>query len=73
MGSAGGHGRPAPHSDGPDRIQKGDAALTHPSQGIAAMVMIEPRRQKRQQDFVDLGQTAPIQRPSRSTWTTASP
>jgi DNA sulfur modification protein DndB len=35
--------------------------LTHASQGIAAMVMIEPRRQKRQQDFVDLGQTAPIQ------------
>lgn len=43
------------------RIQKGDPALTHPSQGIAAMVIIEPRRQKRQQDFVDLGQTAPIQ------------
>ena len=44
-----------------NRIKKGDPALTHPSQGIAAMVMIEPRRQKRQQDFVDLGQTAPIQ------------
>ncbi len=44
-----------------NRIKKGDATLTHPSQGIAAMVMIEPRRQKRQQDFVDLGQTAPIQ------------
>ncbi|GEM_PF-3345353 len=44
-----------------NRIKKGDATLTHPSQGIAAMVLIEPRRQKRQQDFVDLGQTAPIQ------------
>ncbi len=44
-----------------NRIKKGDPALTHPSQGIAAMIMIEPRRQKRQQDFVDLGQTAPIQ------------
>lgn len=43
-----------------NRIKKGDPLLTHPSQGIAAMVMIEPRRQKRQQDFVDLGQTAPI-------------
>jgi DNA sulfur modification protein DndB len=43
------------------RIKKGDATLTHPSQGIAAMVMIEPRTPKRQQDFVDLGQTAPIQ------------
>ncbi len=42
------------------RIQKADR-FTHPSQGIAAMVIIEPRRQKRQQDFVDLGQTAPIQ------------
>jgi DGQHR domain-containing protein len=44
-----------------NRIKKGDPALTHPSQGIPAMVMIEPRRPKRQQDFVDLGQTAPIQ------------
>jgi DGQHR domain-containing protein len=44
-----------------NRIKSGDPALTHPSQGIAAMVIIEPRRQKRQQDFVDLGQTAPIQ------------
>jgi hypothetical protein len=43
------------------RVEKGDPALTHPSQGIPAMVIIEPRRQKRQQDFVDLGQTAPIQ------------
>ncbi len=44
-----------------NRIKKGDPALSHASQGIPAMVMIEPRRQKRQQDFVDLGQTAAIQ------------
>jgi DNA sulfur modification protein DndB len=56
-------------TDGQHRIKailnrikdKGDAALTHASQGIAAMLIIEPRFQKRQQDFVDLGQTAPIQ------------
>jgi DNA sulfur modification protein DndB len=43
-----------------DRIERNDQALQHPSQGVAAMVMIESRLQKRQQDFVDLGQTEPI-------------
>ncbi|MEM7210316.1 MAG: DNA sulfur modification protein DndB [Pseudomonadota bacterium] len=43
-----------------DRTRGGDQMLVHPSQGLAAMIMIEPRTPKRQQDFVDLGQTAPI-------------
>lgn len=44
-----------------DRIRGGgDEKLVHPSQGLAAMIMIEPRIPKRQQDFVDLGQTAAI-------------
>ena len=44
-----------------ERIRKNDQALIHSSQGIPAMVMVEPRDKKRQQDFVDLGTTAPIQ------------
>ena len=43
-----------------DRLKAGDRKLQHPSQGIPAMIMIEPRNQKRQQDFVDLGQTEAI-------------
>ncbi len=43
-----------------NRIRQGDVRLRHPAQGIPAMIMIEQRRTKRQQDFVDLGQTEPI-------------
>jgi DNA sulfur modification protein DndB len=43
-----------------NRIKDGDVRLQHPSQGIAAMILIEQRDHKRQQDFVDLGQTEPI-------------
>jgi DNA sulfur modification protein DndB len=43
-----------------ERIKRDDKVLIHPSQGIPAMIMIESRVPKRQQDFVDLGQTEPI-------------
>lgn len=43
-----------------NRIKEGDTRLQHPAQGIPAMIIIEQREYKRQQDFVDLGQTEPI-------------